>query len=102
MCALFSVDGDLFPKGEIVSAIRTDNELSHSLVHSFGMTENYYVIVQQPLLFSLSSFIATHIRGKGSVCNSLKWRNHIKVFLHFGRFTLGFTLSIFELYNVNN
>ena len=102
MCALFSVDGDLFPKGEIVSAIRTDNELSHSLVHSFGMTKNYYVIVQQPLLFSLFSFIANHIRGKGSVCNSLKWHNHIKVFLHFGLITLGFKSSISGLYNVNS
>ena len=61
-----------------MSAIPSDYRFSYNFVHSFGMTENYYVIVQQPMFFSLISFMANHILGKG-FCNSLKWYDGIKV-----------------------
>ncbi|KAL4221336.1 hypothetical protein ACF0H5_019597 [Mactra antiquata] len=45
------------PKGEVVCKLNNPWSMSISYYHSFGMTENYYVFVEQPLLSNIPKLL---------------------------------------------
>ena len=53
-----------FPKGEVVSAIESEYKTCINYFHSFGMTENYYVYVEQPLLINFLKLMKNKVEGK--------------------------------------
>lgn len=53
---------DQFPNGEVMSAIKSSGKMSVNYLHSFAMTENYYVYVEQPLFINLLKILTAKIR----------------------------------------
>ncbi|XP_070494160.1 carotenoid isomerooxygenase-like isoform X2 [Chironomus tepperi] len=68
-----------FPKGErifddakIVAEIPTRWKLHPSYMHTFGITENYFIIVEQPLTVSVPSIIKSQLTNEPMI-TCLKW-----------------------------
>ena len=53
-----------FPGAEIVSAIESEYKTCINYYHSFGMTENYYLYVEQPLLINFLKMMKNKVEGK--------------------------------------
>ncbi|XP_045768128.1 carotenoid isomerooxygenase-like [Maniola jurtina] len=45
--------GNMFEKAEIVGSVKPRWKLNPAYMHSFGITENYFIIIEQPLCISL-------------------------------------------------
>ncbi|BES91845.1 neither inactivation nor afterpotential B [Nesidiocoris tenuis] len=63
---------DVFSETQIVAKIGTRWPLHPGYMHSFGLTPNYYILVEQPLSVSLPAKIAATLRNR-PLCESLKW-----------------------------
>lgn len=68
-----------FPKGEnifedahIVAELPTRWKLHPSYMHTFGITENYFIIVEQPLTVSIPAVIRSQIVNEPMI-SCLKW-----------------------------
>ncbi|XP_054716460.1 carotenoid-cleaving dioxygenase, mitochondrial-like [Uloborus diversus] len=61
-----------FEKGTVVCNIKSSKYLNASYHHSFGMTENYFVFVEQPLYLSLSGMVWSHFIS-GSYSEAMHW-----------------------------
>lgn len=55
---------DKFPAGEIVATIDSAYKASINYAHSFGMTDNYYIIIQQPLMLNFLTIMVNNALGK--------------------------------------
>ncbi|XP_039751227.1 carotenoid isomerooxygenase-like [Pararge aegeria] len=64
--------GDMFKMAEVIHTITPRWLLNPSYMHSFGMTENYFVIMEQPLSISLFTILKNHVL-KNPFSNSLNW-----------------------------
>lgn len=51
-------------QAEIVSAIPCQWKMYPSYYHSFGITENYFIFVEQPYVFNLKKFLLNYYLGK--------------------------------------
>lgn len=71
-------DGDeSFPKGEILYKIRSPWKVHFNYYHSFSMTENYFVFVQQPFLSNVPKILTSKLTGSAYV-SSLTFYPDIK------------------------
>ncbi|KAL4230270.1 hypothetical protein ACF0H5_010656 [Mactra antiquata] len=61
--------GDRFPQGQVVSSVPSQSKLHINYLHSFGMSENYYVFIEQPLHMSMKKIVSTKIQEA-----SLEWK----------------------------
>lgn len=62
----------MFDQGRIVATVHSRWTLNPSYMHAFGMTDNYFVIVEQPLSVALLALAACRLRNEPlSAC--LKW-----------------------------
>ncbi|XP_060569819.1 carotenoid-cleaving dioxygenase, mitochondrial-like [Ruditapes philippinarum] len=68
---------DEFPQGQVMSAIKSSGKVSINYIHSFGMTENYYVYVEQPMFMNLLKIMTAKIRGS-PMSNSMDWYPDLK------------------------
>uniref|UniRef100_A0A1I8QDQ2 Carotenoid isomerooxygenase n=1 Tax=Stomoxys calcitrans TaxID=35570 RepID=A0A1I8QDQ2_STOCA len=63
---------DMFENAYVKAQIPCRWKLNPGYMHTFGLTENYFVIVEQPLSVSLSEYIKTQVFNQNmSAC--LKW-----------------------------
>lgn len=62
----------------ILASIPVKHQLSPSYYHSFSVTENYIVFVEQPLVISIPKIMMTHFVG-GDYSHALKWKPLLKV-----------------------
>lgn len=67
----YSTD-DMFNRMSVVASVKCRWPLHPGYMHSFGMTENYFIIVEQPLSVSLSTAVMNRFRGD-PLSNALKW-----------------------------
>lgn len=67
-----SFEDDVFSEAEIVAKIRTRWPLHPGYMHSFGLTPNYYVIIEQPLSVSVPAKLASKMNNK-PMSSMLKW-----------------------------
>lgn len=67
-------DSSSAKRGQIVSRVPCRSMKEPSYMHSFSLTESYYVLVEQPLVVSLKTVLAYMISGKPLV-NALKWKD---------------------------
>lgn len=65
----------MFDRAKIVSASSPRWFLYPSYMHTFGITENYFIIVEQPLAISLISTANSILRNK-PLASCLKWQEH--------------------------
>ncbi|XP_072938573.1 carotenoid isomerooxygenase-like [Epargyreus clarus] len=68
----FTEKGDMFDKAHIVSTVAPRRTMYPSYMHSFGVTENHFVLIEQPLSLSLYSFIQNQLY-KEAFSTCLKW-----------------------------
>lgn len=62
----------MFEKIRIVASIKCRWPLHPGYMHSFGMTEHYFVIVEQPLSISITTALINRFKGD-PMSNALKW-----------------------------
>ncbi|XP_050673911.1 carotenoid isomerooxygenase-like isoform X2 [Leptidea sinapis] len=68
----FDKEGDMFAKAEVVGSFASRWWLHPSYMHSFGITENYFVIVEQPMTISLNKMVINQLTNQPMV-SSLQW-----------------------------
>ncbi|XP_026315557.1 carotenoid isomerooxygenase-like isoform X2 [Hyposmocoma kahamanoa] len=68
----FNENGDMFEKAHIVGQTKPRWELHPAYMHTFGITENYFVIVEQPLSISLLR-IMKNLLTNAPFANCFKW-----------------------------
>lgn len=70
----------MIEQAEIVSTIPSRWILNPSYMHTFGITQNYFIIVEQPLAIALTSLVVYQIKNEPmSTC--LKWHENENVIL---------------------
>lgn len=67
----YSTD-EMFGRMCIVASIKCRWPLHPGYMHSFGITEHYFVIVEQPLSISLSTAVVNRFKGD-PLSSALKW-----------------------------
>ncbi|CAK1549422.1 unnamed protein product [Leptosia nina] len=64
--------GDMFESAEIVGTVTPRWFIHPCYMHSFGITDNYYILVEQPLGLSISKYVKCQITEDAYV-SALKW-----------------------------
>ena len=74
-------------QSRIVARVKCSSPTEPNYMHSFSITENYYVIIEQPLVIPLNKTVACIIRGK-PLGPALKWRQTevLSTFIHLTSF----------------
>lgn len=67
-----------FDSGSVVCTIPASRTLNPSYYHSFAMTENYFILVEQPLYLSLLRMAWAHFVA-GAYVDALNWDPHTPV-----------------------
>lgn len=67
-----------FKSTSILASIPVRNKMYPSYYHSFLVTEDFIVFIEQPLVTSIPSILLNHFIG-GAYSKSLKWRPEFKV-----------------------
>ena len=67
-----------FEQTSILASIRMERPLYPSYYHSFSMTENYFIFIEQPLVISVPTLALSHLKGS-SYCDSIVWRPDLMV-----------------------
>ena len=65
-------DGDLLGTGSVVASVRSRWLLRPSYMHSFAVTEHYFVLVEQPMVVSVPAMAGAHLAGRPMI-TALKW-----------------------------
>ncbi|XP_038214747.1 carotenoid isomerooxygenase-like isoform X1 [Zerene cesonia] len=68
----FEEKGDMFANAEVVGSMKPRWPLHPAYMHTFGITENYFVIVEQPLTVSLLNMVRNQLTNQPLIA-SLKW-----------------------------
>ena len=74
----FPEENDRFPNGEVVSALESEYKMSINYFHSFGMTENYYVYVEQPMYINILKILTKKLIGS-AVDTAIEFYDNINV-----------------------
>ncbi|XP_076056960.1 carotenoid isomerooxygenase-like [Oratosquilla oratoria] len=61
-----------FDRAEVVGSVSARWPLSPCYMHSFGMTENFWVIIEQPLVVSVVKMLKVYMSGDALI-NALRW-----------------------------
>ncbi|XP_030369996.1 carotenoid isomerooxygenase [Scaptodrosophila lebanonensis] len=62
----------MFEDAHVVATLPCRWKLHPGYMHTFGLTEHYFVIVEQPLSISLTEYIKAQLYGQ-NLCACLKW-----------------------------
>lgn len=65
-------------QAKVVTKIPCKHKLQPSYYHSFGITENYYIFVEQPFVLNLKKFLLNAYLGK-SFLAAMEWHSKEKV-----------------------
>ncbi|KAF2895552.1 hypothetical protein ILUMI_10627, partial [Ignelater luminosus] len=65
-------DCSMFEKAHIVASIPARWPIHPSYMHTFGITENYFIIVEQPLSLSVPDLIVKKLKNE-PMAGSLRW-----------------------------
>ncbi|XP_040273179.1 beta,beta-carotene 9',10'-oxygenase-like [Bufo bufo] len=68
----YQKDEDELHGAKVICSIPASSSLNPSYYHSFGMTENYIVFIEQPLRINVSKILTSNITGS-SISNCLVW-----------------------------
>ena len=64
----------MFKQASIIGTVPARWPLHPSYMHTFGVTENYFVIVEQPLSVSVPAMIRSQVLNEPMIAN-LRWYN---------------------------
>lgn len=70
-----------FDNTKIIATIPTRYTFYPSYMHSFAMTENYFIVVEQPMSISIVTMAAQMIRNK-PIVPALQWYDDEQAYIH--------------------
>ncbi|NWH41071.1 BCDO2 oxygenase, partial [Chloropsis hardwickii] len=73
--------GDTLEGAKVLCSIPPRDRAKPSYYHSFGMTENYIVFIEQPLKLNLLKIISSKLRGK-AICDGISWEPQHNTYFH--------------------
>ncbi|XP_032669316.1 carotenoid isomerooxygenase-like [Odontomachus brunneus] len=71
----------MFDQATIVASVPCRWKLNPSYMHSFGITDNYFIIVEQPLTISVTKRLITQVTHE-PIIKCLKWRKNKSTLIH--------------------
>ncbi|NXK87163.1 BCDO2 oxygenase, partial [Formicarius rufipectus] len=73
--------GDMLEGAKVLCSIAPMDRANPSYYHSFGMTENYIIFIEQPLRLNLLQIITSKLRGK-AIFDGIKWEPQFNTYFH--------------------
>ncbi|XP_065336066.1 carotenoid isomerooxygenase [Cloeon dipterum] len=73
--------GKMFEEASYVGSVAARWGLNPSYMHTFGITENYFVIIEQPLTISVPAMIKNTILGEPMMAN-MRWYPNEQTFFY--------------------
>ncbi|XP_014224940.1 carotenoid isomerooxygenase isoform X1 [Trichogramma pretiosum] len=71
----------MFDEAKIVSTVHSRWVLNPAYMHSFGITDNYFIIIEQPLAIALVSMVTCQIKNE-PMCGCLKFHENENTHIH--------------------
>ncbi|KZC05840.1 Beta,beta-carotene 9',10'-oxygenase [Dufourea novaeangliae] len=71
----------MFDQASIVASVPSRWLLNPSYMHTFGITENYFVIIEQPLAVSFTTLMSCKVTQQ-PMCAALKWHENENTLIH--------------------
>ncbi|TGZ48252.1 carotenoid isomerooxygenase isoform X1 [Temnothorax longispinosus] len=71
----------MFDQATIVTSVPSRWMLNPSYMHTFGITENFFIIVEQPLSISFVKMTMSHFKQEPMI-NSFKWHDNESTLIH--------------------
>ncbi|XP_076240151.1 neither inactivation nor afterpotential B [Calliopsis andreniformis] len=71
----------MFDQATIVASIPSRWLLNPAYMHTFGITENYFIIIEQPLAVSLPTLLSCKVKQE-PMCAILKWHENENTLIH--------------------
>ncbi|NXU10993.1 BCDO2 oxygenase, partial [Pardalotus punctatus] len=73
--------GDTLEGAKVLCSIPPMDRTKPSYYHSFGMTENYIIFIEQPLKLNLLKIITSKLRGK-AIFDGINWEPQHNTYFH--------------------
>ncbi|XP_060229582.1 carotenoid-cleaving dioxygenase, mitochondrial isoform X3 [Meriones unguiculatus] len=73
--------GETIHGAQVLCSITSREAMKPSYYHSFGMTENYVIFIEQPLKMKLWKFVTSKIRGK-AFADGISWEPQYNTRFH--------------------
>ncbi|NXA58842.1 BCDO2 oxygenase, partial [Mohoua ochrocephala] len=73
--------GDTLEGAKVLCSIPPMDRAKPSYYHSFGMTENYIIFIEQPLKLNLLKIITSKLRGK-TILDGISWEPQHNTYFH--------------------
>ncbi|NXS82367.1 BCDO2 oxygenase, partial [Erpornis zantholeuca] len=73
--------GDTLEGAKVLCSIPPMDRAKPSYYHSFGMTENYIIFIEQPLKLNLLKIITSKLRGK-TILDGISWEPQHHTYFH--------------------
>ncbi|NXO45730.1 BCDO2 oxygenase, partial [Locustella ochotensis] len=73
--------GDTLEGAKVLCSIPPRDRAKPSYYHSFGMTENYIIFIEQPLKLNLLKIITSKLSGK-AICDGISWEPQHNTYFH--------------------
>ncbi|NWV19293.1 BCDO2 oxygenase, partial [Origma solitaria] len=73
--------GDTLEGAKVLCSIPPMDRAKPSYYHSFGMTENYIIFIEQPLKLNLLKIITSKLRGK-AIFDGINWEPQHNTYFH--------------------
>ncbi|NXT69145.1 BCDO2 oxygenase, partial [Chaetops frenatus] len=73
--------GDTLEGAKVLCSIPPRDRAKPSYYHSFGMTENYIIFIEQPLRLNLLKIITSKLRGK-AIFDGINWEPQHNTYFH--------------------
>ncbi|KAL9825761.1 carotenoid-cleaving dioxygenase, mitochondrial isoform 1-T1 [Geothlypis trichas] len=73
--------GDTLEGAKVLCSIPPRDRAKPSYYHSFGMTENYIIFIEQPLKLNLLQIITSKLRGK-AIYDGISWEPQHNTYFH--------------------
>ncbi|CAD6217193.1 GSCOCG00004716001-RA-CDS [Cotesia congregata] len=101
-----NADKSMFDQAEIVGNVPARWPMNPSYMHTFGITDNYFIIIEQPLAISFTKMVKCHLMNQ-PLCTCLKWHDDQNTLIHLisrtdGKLKRTFTAEKFFFFHTIN
>ncbi|XP_018427126.1 PREDICTED: beta,beta-carotene 9',10'-oxygenase-like [Nanorana parkeri] len=76
-----SSSGETLEGAKVICSIEPERKMKPAYYHSFGMSENYVVFVEQPLRLNIIKLLINQLRGK-SFAGIMSWEPELNTIFH--------------------
>ncbi|XP_074107320.1 neither inactivation nor afterpotential B [Cotesia typhae] len=101
-----NADKSMFDQAEIVGSVPARWRMNPSYMHTFGITDNFFIIIEQPLAISFTKMVKCHLMNQ-PLCTCLKWHDDQNTLIHLisrtdGKLKRTFTAEKFFFFHTIN